>query len=367
VNVSASTKFRYDPWLLFSIFALLATGLIALYSEGYGKHQNNYFQKQLVSIAIGTIPFLIFFKTDSSVWRHLKKPLYFINVFLLILVFVPGLSGGGNANRWVGFGPIQFQPSEAGKILTVLTLCSFYADRIDQVKSFSTFAKSFLHIFIPLILVFKQPHLGATLVILSSWLVISLYAGVPGKYLLTTVLVSLVLFCGALFIPGVLKPYQKERIRALFIKEEQGNNYQQINATIAFGVGGISGTGFLNGQQKIGKFIPEQRNDFIFTVVGEEFGLVGSTLVLGFFGLFFYRSWLILTKISEPFSQMALSGIITILGFHTIVNLGMNLHIAPVVGLWLPFISYGGTAIWLCFACVGLILQIYGNEKGTLF
>jgi rod shape determining protein RodA len=149
--------------------------------------------------------------------------------------------------------------------------------------------------------------------------------------------------------------------------DRQGKNWQTDRAEIAFGVGGVSGAGFGNGQQKAGHFIPEQHNDFIFTVVGEEGGLIGCTLVLAAFGFFFFRVFLIMHLATDPFYRMIAAGIFAILGFHTFVNIAMVLQIVPVVGLWLPFLSYGGTALWLCMACVGLLLNIRRREKPLLF
>ena len=123
----------------------------------------------------------------------------------------------------------------------------------------------------------------------------------------------------------------------------------------------------MRGEQKQARFIPEQRNDFIFTVVGEEGGLVGCSLVLMVYGLFFYRAWLVMLDATEPYYKMLVAGIIGMLGFHMAVNMGMILQLVPVVGLWLPFLSHGGTAIWLCMSCVGLLLNIRRQERPVLF
>jgi rod shape determining protein RodA len=132
-------------------------------------------------------------------------------------------------------------------------------------------------------------------------------------------------------------------------------------------VGGLAGTGFLKGEQKEGRFIPEQHNDFIFTVVGEEGGLIGATIVLAAFGFFFWRVWLILIRAPDPFYKMVAGGIFAALFFHTFVNLAMLLKLLPVVGLWLPFMSYGGTALWLCLSCVGLLIGIRRRERPGMF
>ncbi|MGE0000644.1 MAG: FtsW/RodA/SpoVE family cell cycle protein, partial [Fimbriimonadaceae bacterium] len=137
--------------------------------------------------------------------------------------------------------------------------------------------------------------------------------------------------------------------------------YQQTQALIAIGVGGINGTGYLRGERKAARFIPEQQNDFIFTVIGEEGGLVAGLLLLSAFGWFFYRVWEVGQRSADVWARGVSNGVLAVLGFHVFVNLGMNLGVLPVAGLWLPFVSYGGTALWMAMACLGILL---GSERG---
>jgi rod shape determining protein RodA len=277
------------------------------------------------------------------------------------------------AQRWIDLGPLQFQPSELTKLLIVLTLSTFFAMRSAEIRRFSTFALSFAHIALPLALVLAQPHLGAALVLVVTWLAISIVAGVPAKYIGATMVLGTVCAGMALTVPAIqaklLHGYQQKRIEGVMSRgqDTRGKNYQTDRAEIAFGVGGVLGSGFLRGEQKDKHFIPEQHSDFIFTVVGEEGGLVGSSLVLLCFGFFYYRVFLVMIHATEPFYRMIAGGIFTVLVFHTFVNIGMVLQLLPVVGLWLPFLSYGGTAMWLCMASVGLLLAIRRHEKPLLF
>ena len=133
------------------------------------------------------------------------------------------------------------------------------------------------------------------------------------------------------------------------------------------GVGGFEGVGFDHGEQKAAGFIPEQYDDFIVTVVGEEGGLVGCTLLLAAYGFFFYRIFLVMLYSTEPYYKMLAAGVFAVLGFHTFVNMAMVLNMMPVVGLWLPFLSYGGTAMWLCMSCVGLLLSVRRRQRPLLF
>ena len=162
--------------------------------------------------------------------------------------------------------------------------------------------------------------------------------------------------------------YQAQRIVGMSGKKDvKGKNWQTDRAEIAFGVGGVTGAGFNQGGQKKAGFIPEQNTDFVVTVIGEEGGLVGCLLLLGAYGFFFYRIFLVMLHTSDPFGKMAAAGVFAVLAFHTFTNMAMVMQLVPVVGLWLPFMSYGGTAMWLCLASVGLLLGIRRRERSSLF
>lgn len=361
-----SRSLRLDGWMLAATVALLTVGLMAIYSVASARGSLELFRKQVVLLLIGLVPFGLFLTTDLSFWKRSWKALYAINVAFLLLVLVKGSTAGG-AQRWLQIGPLQFQPSEMSKLLLVLTLSSFYASRTDVVRRLSTFLLSFLHALPIMLLVFMQPHLGATLVLMVAWLGISVVAGVRWQHIAGMFVVAAILLGSAIEIPGVLKPYQRARLEAMFVKDEKGLDYQALQAAIAFGSGGVLGTGYLKGEQKARGFVPEQHNDFIFSVVGEEGGLVVCSLVLIGFGFLFLRMWLAMVRTIDPFARLCVAGTICVLAFHMTVNLGMNLQILPVVGLWLPFMSYGGTALWLCMACVGLSLNVARKGQPSLY
>lgn len=354
---------RFDFWLILSAAVLVVVGMLALYSVGQPSGDYGLFRKQGLLFLIGLGPFFVFLFVDPGFWRRISSWLYLINLAFLTLVLVKGVYING-AKRWVEIGSFQFQPSEVAKLLVILTLSAFYANRLGEIKRFSTFLLSLLHIAPPLLLILREPHLGASLVILVAWAGISICAGVPWRMLLGLLVAAIVAFVGA-YQAGVLRPYQLERIEALFKSDERDADYQQTMAAVAFGVGGFGGTGYLKGEQKVQ--VPEHHNDFIFTVVGEEGGLVGCTLVLAAFAFFFYRAWLVLYHAEDSFARMVAAGILSVLAFHTVLNLGMNIALTPVVGLWLPFLSYGGTAMWLCLACVGLLLNLDRREQTMRF
>ncbi|MBV6457554.1 MAG: putative lipid II flippase FtsW [Fimbriimonadaceae bacterium] len=356
---------RIDVWLVVSAAILLFFGLTSLYSFDHGRGERNFID-QAVRVIIGFGPFLLFLLVDYRFWRRIAVPMYVLNVGLLALVVVMGSQGGG-AQRWLNIGPIEFQPSEMTKLLMTLTLATFFANRLDRIRSVWTFGASFLHVLPSLVLVFAQPHLGATLVLIVTWLAVSWFMGVPGKFIIGAIALAAALLVFSVKTPGILSDYQLKRLEGMVVSDERGKGYQQMRASLAFGVGGVSGSGFLKGEQKAAGNIPEQRTDFIFTIIGEEGGLVGSTLVLAAFLFFFYRIWLVTYQAPDEFGRGIAAGILSVLGFHTVVNLGMNLQLTPVVGLWLPWMSYGGTAIWLCMACLGLLLSIRLRTDASMF
>jgi len=375
---------RMDWPFLFSAIILLMFGLMSLYSIGMGQ-QGTYFKKQLLCAAIGLVPFGVFATVSPSAWKKGSAWLYAINVLMLLAVLAVGKHTNGSG-RWIYLpGHLEFQPSEPAKLLTIITLASFYANRYDRIREPSTFFLGLLHVIVPILLIKAQPHLGAAMMIAVMWFAVSLVAGVPFR--------TLGMFCLAVVAAGAIgwqipairahmvETYQLKRIDGLKSAQKdktklthaqlkaanEGSSYQTDRAAISFGVGGLLGTGFGHGEQKAAKFIPEQEDDFILTVIGEEGGLVGCTLLLAAYGFFFYRVFLILLNATEPYHRMLAAGVLAVLGAHTFANMGMVLQLLPVVGLWLPFLSYGGTAIWLCMSCVGLLLSVRRRQRPLLF
>jgi rod shape determining protein RodA len=367
-----------DWWLIASAVALTLIGLGTIYSSHYGE-TTKFFKDQLLNIGVGLVPLSIFLFVHPRIWAKAMPFVYGLNLLALFAVKFVGKTVNG-AERWVKIGPIQIQPSEMAKILLVITLASFYASRQDRIKEFGTFALGLLHMAVPIVFVFIQPHLGASLLLIAVWAALSLVAGVPPKFLV--LVVGLVVSIAALVVfvtpvrKAVLKPYQEERVLALIYggnktAEEKkqgvvkGDDYQVQQGFYAIANGGLAGTGFLKGTQKLN--VPEQETDFIFTVFSEEFGLLGSVALLGLFALLFYRLWLGLLVATDFYYQMLLAGILTVFAFHLFVNVGMVLKIFPVVGLWCPFLSKGGTAIWLCMSLIGLAVNVRARERAVLF
>lgn len=364
-ETSVQSLFKMDPWMLLATIVLVIAGLMAVNSAAIGQGKPDLFKKQLILTAVGLIPFAIFWKVRIASWRSAASVLWVVNNLMLLGVLFAGHKVKGS-QRWIEIGFFQFQPSEMSKILLIVTLSAFYAARKDKIHELKTVLLSLAHVAPTLFLIFRQPHLGATAVCALSWLVITIIAGVPWRNLVIT-LVALIALVGVGVAAGKigLHLYQLERVTAMKQDDELGADYQVTRAEIAYGVGGVFGTGYLKGDVK--SKVPEQHNDFIFSVVGEEGGLIVCTLILIAYTFLYLRIWMVMIRSTDLFGRLAAAGVFTVLGFHTIINLGMNLQLAPVVGLWLPFMSYGGTAMWLCLGCVGLAQNVYRSSGETVF
>ncbi|MEQ1822510.1 MAG: FtsW/RodA/SpoVE family cell cycle protein [Fimbriimonadaceae bacterium] len=358
---------HYDWWLILATCALLGFGMLSLMSIDYGT-KSTYFKRQFEFLVVGSVPFLVFLTTKTATLRKFYPFLYWVNVALLLVVMKAGTARGGDAQRWLVVGSFQFQPSELSKLLIVVTLAGFWATRRkEEIKMGRTFFISFLHVALPMALVFIQPHLGATLAIFATWLTVSLVMGSPGKYAFTAIISGILALAIAISVPGILSPYQLDRIKGLLRPDSSKNGYQVEHGLTAIGSGGLTGKGWKKGDLTAANYVPAAQTDFIITVLGEEGGLIGCTLLLLTYGFFFFRIWLIMLRSDEHFHKGLLGGVLMIFVFHTVVNLGMVLRILPVVGLWLPFMSSGGTALWLCLACVGLALNIKSREAVAKF
>lgn len=342
--------------LFVSTGLLLLFGLGALFSIDYSR-DTKWFAKQGMFLLLGLIPLLAFWKIPGELWRRASSAIYLLNLGLLMFVMVRGVTTGG-AQRWLQIGPIQFQPSEFSKIALALTLAAFFANRAEDIKKPSTFLLSIAHLVPPLLLVFKQPHLGGTLTLVAIWFAVSIVAGVPWKFIGLSVLAGMLLIGVAWKVPKVLTDEQKSRVVGFLNPDSSGDAYQQTRALIALGSGGSFGTGYLKGNLKANGSVPEQQTDFIFSVIGEEGGLFGILLLMGSFVFFFTRCWMACHQATDPYLSLAGTGVLAALGFHFFANVGMNLMVLPVVGLWLPFISYGGTALWFCLASVGFFASL---------
>jgi rod shape determining protein RodA len=319
------------------------------------------YKKQLLFIMLG-IPLMVGCSfIDYRTWRRWAPALYVINLLLLLFIMRGGHSALG-AQRWIAIGPLQFQPSEPAKLILAISiafvLCRNTYDRIQDLW------KPLLAAGIPALLIVKQPDLGTALVI-GAILTVQLFFGLPklGDFL---IYVMAVVTAGAAAVGtnAVLKPFQKARI-LVFLNphaDPQGAGYNLNQSKIAVGNGEWFGRGLHQGTQTQLNFVPEHSRDFIFTVLAEEFGFVGALALVVLYGFLFYGGIRTMIVARDRFGFLLAAGIVAMLFFHVLVNIGMTIGIMPITGIPLPFMSYGGSAILTDFAAVGVLLNIYSQK-----
>ncbi len=347
----------FDIWLLLVTLVLIGLGVAMIYSATYqagGRH--NYPMRQLAWAGVGLIALSVALLVDYNKLVRLAYLFYVINIGLLLMVLVSGKVVLG-AQRWLHVGVFSIQPSELAKITVVMVLTRFLVEHKQQLHRRSRLIWAFLLAFIPMILVIRQPDLGTGIVILPVLFALLYIAGVPRRYLWTLIGAGLV-FSPFLFF--LLKDYQKSRLMVFLNPniDPLGAGYATNQAKIAIGSGGMFGKGWLRGTQTQLHFLPENRTDFIFATAGEEFGFIGSLLLLGLYVFMIVRGIQTAQQAKDMTGALLASGISVILVLHVFVNVGMATGIMPVVGLPLPLISYGGSFMVATLFSIGLLMNV---------
>ncbi|MCX6794823.1 MAG: rod shape-determining protein RodA [Candidatus Falkowbacteria bacterium] len=352
-------------WIIFIVVLfLVAFGLVEIYSVALGQSSLNLlnFKKQFLFAGIGFFFLFVFTFIDSYFLKSLNKYLYLLAVLTLIAVLIFGETIR-DTKGWFNIFGFSLQPVEFVKIILILFLANYFSALATRVKTVRHFFSSALSAFIPVGLVLLQPDFGSAMILGVIWLIMLLAAEFNKKYIIMTVLGGLVLFVIAWFF--LFGDYQKERIINFSgaSKNAQGSGYNIAQSIIAIGSGGLTGKGVGFGSQSQLKFLPEAQNDFIFAVISEELGFLGVTMVLGFYSIFFFRCFRVLRKINNDFGIYFLLGATGLIFIQMFINIGMNLGLVPVVGLPLPFISYGGSSLISLLLLVGIIENIIIKSK----
>ncbi|MCS7300535.1 MAG: rod shape-determining protein RodA [Fimbriimonadales bacterium] len=354
---------QIDLPLLLTTLLLIGAGLAVLYSATY-QWSPAIFRRQLLWLGLGVALTVALASIKPAFWARAYKVLYALNGLLLLSVLLFGAERKG-AQRWLELpGGFQLQPSEFAKILLILTLASWLARNKEAIRTPKGFLLSMAHMAIPALLVFKQPDLGTSIVFGVLWFAMVCLAGAPARWLWLTVVAGALGFYG-LWHFDILRDYQKARLVS-FVNPEadpQQSGYHILQARIAVGSGQLTGKGYLQGTQKNLRYIPEQHTDFIFVVVAEELGFVGAVGVLGLYGAFLYSIWRLMTRTRTEFHRLVAGGVLTLFTFHLLTNVGMTIGLFPVVGIPLPFFSYGGTMLWAALVAVGLLQAISLHES----
>jgi rod shape determining protein RodA len=355
---------RNIDWIL-----LLAVGLLMIFSLtairfATASQANSWMVvlRQGMYFIIG-IGLMLFFATrDYATVSRAAPILYIINLALLIAVdlFAPEIKGSA---RWIRL-PIpgmdfKLQPSEFAKVIIIITLSAYVARLGPRIRDFSGLMLSLGHVLIPMLLIMKQPDLGTSLVFAAIWLGIVFLAGANWKHLLLLAVAAAGLFTIA-WHGNILKPYQKLRVLNFMdpSRDPQGSGYHVLQSLKAIGSGQMTGQGLGKGILTNLDYVPENHTDFIFTVVGEEAGFVGSVILLSAYALLLFRGVAIIASSEDPLGRLMAGGVITLFAFHLVVNMGMTIGIMPVVGVPLPLMSFGGSAAWVNLMAIGLLLSV---------
>lgn len=349
---------NFDFVLAVAALSILIYGCFAIYSASWGR-STQYVERQLVFAALGIVLATIVALIDYNTYKRYAGKLYGWTVVILILVLKFGHQSKG-AVRWVGIGPFQFQPSEFAKIVLIICLAVFFVNRQSEIKNLKTLITSALYLAVPMLLIFKQPDLGTSLTLVAIWASMAFIAGADMRHLLGFAVFAVLLGIVAWYVPGIMKDYQKARL-ASFVNpsaDPLGSGYHVIQSRIAIGSGQFVGKGYLKGTQRKLRFIPEQHTDFIFTVVGEELGFVGSAGLVILYFIFIWRALNIMAASEDVTGRLIAAGIIAMFVFHIFVNLGMTLGIMPVTGVPLPLFSYGGSSLITSLVAIGLLESV---------
>ena len=372
VFVDRDSPLRPDLVLVLTYLAVSAIGLLMVYSatapslEARGLDPTAELKEQAIFVVIGFVVFGIMSSIDLTEIRGFVGPIYLVAIGLLVLVLSPLGDSEGIAQRWIDLGPLQFQPSEVAKIAVVLMLASVLG-MADTPLSWRTVARALVIVGIPAGLIFLQPDLGTMLVFAFLVLVMLFAAGSTLRQLGFIALATVIGTVG-LFQLNLIKDYQITRLTAFIDPDAASLDavYNQVQSEIAIGSGGLLGKGLFEGTQTNLQFVPVQSSDFIFTAVGEQFGFVGSVIVLALFAVLLFRLLVIALNARSRFSYLVVTGIAAMLAFHVFVNIGMTVRVMPVTGLPLPFMSSGGTVFVAMSAALGLAHAAWIRRNTTL-
>jgi rod shape determining protein RodA len=355
--------FHIDWALLTALLAIICIGIAMIYSTTYvltpdgGGHAGPQVRTQIYALVLGFIALLVFLAIDYRILAENSLILYFGLIGLLLFVLVKGSTQYG-AQRWIDLGPFNFQPSEFARLVVALVVAMFFGENRRGARNTGDLVIGGLFTMVPLLLIARQPDLGTAVTLLPVFFGIAYLAGLRMR------LLAVVALAGLLLAPVVwkfaLQDYQKTRILTFFdpSQDPRGAGYQTIQARITVGSGGLTGKGFMQGTQSQYKFLPVAHNDFIFSVLAEEQGFIGVLVVLGLYLFVILRSLEAARLAKDRLGAYLVAGIVAGFSFQVVYNVAMSVGLAPVKGITLPLMSYGGSSLIATMATFGLILNV---------
>lgn len=406
MRISYRIQDRFDIILFSAVILLCFIGLASIYSATQTIDANSTnVNKQMIAIGLGLFAAFVIYFLPSKIFSMIAVPSYLISILLLIVVLLIGRSAGG-AKSWIMIGGLNFQPAEYAKISTILMISYYLSRKNVNLESLKDLGITLSLAIFPVLLILLEPDLGSAIVFFSITLALIFWKGISmfglfvvlspaivsisslfgATYLLIILgllLITLILFRKDLFtsgtilafniaagffvdfVYGILSPHQQRRILSFLdpASDPLGSGYNAIQAQIAIGSGGIWGKGYLSGNQTQLQFIPEQWTDFIFCVIGEEFGFAGSLIIIVLFSVIFFRLLQAAQLAKNEFFSLLIIGILSIFLTHFTINIGMAIGLLPVIGIPLPFVSYGGSSLISNFIMVAIAMNIYRTKK----
>jgi rod shape determining protein RodA len=391
--------------ILFATMLLVIIGLISIYSATYDAGASDYFYRQIGWAVIGVFLMLIIMFIPFRTLQLISYPVYILSLLMLVAVLILGKTIAGSTS-WFGVGKMGLQPSEIVKATSILALAAFLSDKRLNLYRLKSILKASSFVIFPVILILLQPDMGTAIIYIGILFPVLYWSGASTLLMITVIAPSIVavaalfgttpfliiifILLAALFMMkenrlisasifslsvlvgvsvqfmyGKLALYQQKRIDTFLNPENDplSAGYNVIQAKVAIGSGGILGKGFLEGSQTQLNFIPAQWTDFIFCVPAEEFGFLGSLLILILFGYLLFRGIKIAATVKNRYASIVAIGIVSIFASHIIINIGMVMGIMPVIGIPLPFLSYGGSFLLTSLSLIGLLLNMYANRK----
>lgn len=367
INIGDGERIRkFDINFAIVIFSLNLIGLVNLYSASHGLSStglNRLFGQQIVWLLAGWVVFFIVTFVNYQVVRRWALGIYILNVFALLIVNLFGRTALG-AQRWIDLGLFKYQPSETMKVALVILLANIFTSRVkEDGMGIKDLIAPAVYLLIPFILTVAQPDLGTSLLYIAIAGTMLLFVKVK-RSIIVAAFLGLIVTIPVAWKYG-LKDYQKSRVLTFLSpgRDPRGAGYNSIQSKIAVGSGKILGKGFRKGTQSQLEFLPERHTDFIFSVLSEEHGFVGSITTLALFGILMLLGLRIAQTTSDPYGSIITIGLLAFIFWHFFINIGMVMGILPVVGVPLPLLSYGGSSLLTTMASLGLISSVSYNRS----
>ncbi len=352
--------FETDYLLLAAVLCLAGIGIVSIYSAGYNPYTGEtdaFYKRQFMWLVLGIISFFVMSYINYRKVVRLTPVIYSAGIILLLIVLILGHIKMG-AQRWIGIGSFRIQPSEIFKIIWVISLAWLFMDFDGKRLSLFKIVQKSWMLIIPFLLVFSQPDLGTALTYVAVWGMLLLMLGVQRNvFIIALIAVAIIVPIGWQH----LHDYQQTRVKVFLglVQDKQGDGYHAEQSKVAGGSGGINGKGFLGGTQAHLSFLPESHTDFIYSVINEEHGLIGGTVVILLFLFLIFKIFSIAVKTKEASGKLIAMAVGCYIFFQFIINAGMTVGMVPIVGIPMPFVSYGGTSLLSFFTMVGIVNSIH--------